>query len=96
MGNPRFYWTFADEGANRELAQVARSSPGAEGLLPQAEHVISLLAGSFMDPSPASRQPVLARVSHVVVSVGIIIGTDICITALETAMARAVLNFPAR
>ena len=26
MGNPRAYWTFADEGANRSLAAIAESS----------------------------------------------------------------------
>lgn len=29
MGNPRGYWTFGDEGANRELARVAQSSHAA-------------------------------------------------------------------
>ena len=26
LGNPRMYWTFADEGANRELARIAGAS----------------------------------------------------------------------
>eukprot|EP00959_Pyramimonas_sp_CCMP1952_P023110 485982-Pyramimonas_sp.AAC.1 len=25
LGNPRFYWTYVDEGANRALAPVAKS-----------------------------------------------------------------------